>query len=168
LGRARLEEALVPVSLPPIAGVTAWGNGDGSQLSSNGRALAGGWLRILTSGAPPPDPGELVGSRAIAEIISRLRESSDIVIVDTPPVLHVGDAMTLSPRVDALLLVVKLDSLRGPTLRELARVLSSCPTRQLGYILTGVEAMEDYYGYGYSGYYTQRPAQEQLERTTSA
>lgn len=167
LGRLSLEEALIPVSMPAIDGVAAWSNGDGSP-SANGRATIAGSLRVLTSGALPPDPGEFAGSRAVADIISRLRDTSDLVIIDTPPLLHVGDAMALSAKVDALVTVVRLDTLRSPTLNELRRVLDACPARKLGYVLTGVEAVEDYYGY--AGYYERRSsaAEERQEQGTPA
>jgi len=168
LGHASLEEVLIPVPLPAIDGAAAFGRSDGSQSPTNGRAPVGGWLRVLASGPLPPDPWEFVGSRAVGDLISRLREFSDFVIIDTPPLLHVGDAMTLSPKVDALLTVVRLDTLRGVTLGELQRVLGACPVRKLGYVLTGVDAVEDYYGY--YGHYAQRPysVEERREKTPSA
>ena len=167
LGRATLQEVLVPVVSPSGESVPAEGNG-APQPSGNGHPLTGGWLWVLPSGPLPPDPGEFVGSRAVAGIISRLRESCDLVILDTPPLLNVGDAMTLSAGVDAVLAVVRPDALRGPTLGELRRVLDVCPAPKLGYVLTGVDAAEEYYGY--SGYYEPLPRSrtEEEEQRTSA
>jgi Mrp family chromosome partitioning ATPase len=157
----------VPIPLPAVEGFASRGNGDGAQPPTNGRGRVGGWLRVLPAGALPPDPGELVGTRAVADIISRLRESSDLVIIDAPPLFHVGDAMTLSARVDAVLTIVKLDILRSPALAELRRVLETVPARKVGYVLTGVEAMEDYY-YGYGSYYAQRPPRAERGQQTAS
>ena len=58
--------------------------------------------------------------------------------------------MTLSKRVDAMLIVTLLEHLHRSTLRELARTLEQCPAHKLGFVLTGVEEGKGY-GYG-SGY----------------
>jgi Mrp family chromosome partitioning ATPase len=112
----------------------------------------GAFLDVIASGPVPPDGGDFVGSRPVEEIIDRLHDSYDIVLIDAPPLLGVGDAMALSARVDALLVVTKLKSLRKPTLNELARVLHSLPVAKLGFVVTGVE-QGDAQSYGYSDHY---------------
>ena len=62
-------------------------------------------LRIIPSGPIPSNPAELLGSDSMADIIARLREVADFVIVDTAPVLAVADALALDPRCDGVLLV---------------------------------------------------------------
>ena len=85
------------------------------HLVDRAASLRGEWARRgrvagrAVSGLVPPDPGEFVGTKRLAEILS-LRAPHDFVIVDTPPLLRVGDAMTLSafrrnPRVTRLNLV---------------------------------------------------------------
>lgn len=160
LGRASLEEALVEVGLTGSPEQSDTFEQDGLS-SRNGRGSHEGLLRVLPSGPPPPDPGEFVGSRAVADIISRVREMSDIVLIDTPPLLHLGDAMTLSGRVDGIVIVIRLDATRRPTLNELRRVLEVCPARKLGFVLTGVEPTVDY---GYAGYYQEQRDQADKER----
>jgi hypothetical protein len=67
--------------------------------------------------------------------------------------LHVGDAMALSDKVDGLILVSRLNIVRRPMLAEVRRVLHACPAEKLGFVLTGAD-LEDAYGYGgYAGYY---------------
>ncbi len=161
LGRASLEDALVAVGLTGSIEQSDALAQDGALPSRNGRGSHEGVLRVLPSGPPPPDPGEFVGSRAVADIISRLREMSDIVLIDTPPLLHLGDAMTLSGRVDGIVIVVSLDATRRPTLNELHRVLEACPARKLGFALAGVEPTVDY---GYAGYYQEQRDQADKER----
>ena len=58
-------------------------------------------------------------------------------IVDSPASLQVGDAIALSRRVDALLIVLNVRTVRRNTLKELRRVLGAAPTPTLGYVLTG-------------------------------
>jgi capsular exopolysaccharide synthesis family protein len=134
LGHAQLDEALTPV---PIR-----------DLSQNGHAHAGS-LRVLTAGQLPPDPGDFVGNATLAAILDVLRERFDTVLIDTPPMLKAGDAMTLSSKVDALLVVVRMNVARRSMLNELRRLIASSPARKLGFVVTGAEAEE---GYGYGGY----------------
>ncbi|HET7572545.1 MAG TPA: polysaccharide biosynthesis tyrosine autokinase [Gaiellaceae bacterium] len=117
LGQATLDDALQPVLL--------------EELHS------GGSLSVLPSGPMPPSPGEFAGSSAVGEILDELRERADLVIVDTPPVLQVAEAMTLSSRIDALLLVIRLSSVRRRHLDALRRNLERSPAKKLGFVAIG-------------------------------
>ena len=84
-------------------------------------------------------------------MIDELRSRFDFVLVDAPPVLAVGDAMTLSARVDGILVVSRLGLVDRRNLAELARELHASPTRKLGFVVTGVDLKGSYgYGYGYA------------------
>ena len=91
-----------------------------------------GALDVLTSGPLPPDPGEFVGYETLAEILTSLRAAYDLVIVDTPPLLAVGDAMTLSAKADGILVVTRLNVVSRPMLGELKRQLETAPAPKLG------------------------------------
>jgi Mrp family chromosome partitioning ATPase len=128
------------------------GQADGSADGNRRRSiLTAGDLRLLAAGPLPPNAGEFIGSAPVAEILGELRERFDTVLIDAPPLLHVGDAMTLSARADGLILVTRLDLVRRPMLNELRRVFESTPAQALGFVITGAEA-EDGYGYGYGSY----------------
>jgi non-specific protein-tyrosine kinase len=170
LGRVSLERALTPLAITEPRGDEAEpekehtedghengnGNGNGNRKST---PRARGMLEVLPSGPIPPDTGEFVGSQKLAGILDKLRKRADVVLIDAPPLLHVGDAMTLSARVDALLVVCRLNVVRRPVLNELARVLEACPAPTLGYAAAGVEADEEY-GSTYGGYYYQRRSRQ--------
>ena len=98
-----------------------------------------GTLDVLPAGTLPPDPGELVGRESVSSILRQLRERADVVLVDTPPLLQVGDALTLSGVVDALLLVVRPSVVRRGVLNELNRVLTNTRADKLGYVPRTVE-----------------------------
>ena len=108
-----------------------------------------GELQVLVAGPLPPNAGEFVGSAVVGEILEELRERFDTGLIDAPPLLHVGDAMTLGARADALILVTRLNLVRRPMLTELRRILDSTPAKGLGFVITGAEA-EDGYSYGAS------------------
>jgi Mrp family chromosome partitioning ATPase len=100
-------------------------------------------------------------------VIEDLESQFDLVLIDAPPLLAVGDAIALTSRVDALFLVLHAASQR-PLLQELARQLHSSPVPVLGFVLTGVSDSEAYggygYGYGYDAYGADVPAKP--ERAT--
>ena len=85
-----------------------------------------------------------MGTQAVAGILARLREQMDYVLVDAPPMLTVSDAATLSTRVDAIAMVVRLGLVNRPMLRDLARELEASPAPKLGFILTGAGVTEQY------------------------
>ena len=145
----------------PIAGEDASllhlnGNGNGNgDWNGNGNGGSAGILDVLGSGPIPPDPGEFVGAARLTEILEHLKEHCDIVLIDAPPLFRVGDGLTLSAKVDAVMVVTRIDKLRRPMLAELRRLLDTMPTMKLGFVVTGAESEETYgYGYGYSGYYS--------------
>jgi succinoglycan biosynthesis transport protein ExoP len=124
--------------------------------NGNGRAYVG-CLDVLPSGPLPPDPGEFVGTGRLTEILEHLRDHSDIVLIDAPPLFHVGDGLVLSSKVDAVLVVTRMDVLSRPMLVELKRLLDTMPANKLGFIVAGAETGEGY-GYGYGGYRYYRPS----------
>ena len=89
------------------------------------------------------------GKAADGRAASSSPASFDFVLIDTPPLLSVGDAMALSAHVDAMITVARLRLLRRRVLAELARTLETCATIKLGVVVTGAEA-EPGYGYGRS------------------
>jgi polysaccharide biosynthesis transport protein len=164
LGHAALEDALVRVAItdarergnPPVKA-----NGNGGAA---GTATVKGLLEVLPSGPIPPDPGEFVATQALSEILDELRGRADVVLVDAPPALRVGDAMTLSSKVDGILVVTRMKLVRRHMLSELARQLESVPTPVLGFVVTDAAAEDEGYGYGYGGYYARSYASSETSK----
>lgn len=144
LGHATLERALVPLAVGGSAVFAARSNGNGN---GNGGGAVAGVLEVLPSGPIPPDPGEFVGTHALSEILAALRERADVVLLDAPPLLHVGDAATLSTKVDGIVLATRLNTVRRQMLHELRRQIAALPTPVLGFVVTG--AGEEAAAYGY-------------------
>jgi tyrosine-protein kinase len=167
VGQVELADALfeVPIKGPP-EDRSASSKQEGRAATGNG--LMSKRLGVLPAGRLPPDPGEFVRSQALAQTLVDLRKRADIVIVDSPPLLHVSDALTLSTAVDALIVVTRLDKVRRNILTELNRVLATCPTPRLGFVLTAAE-QEDGYEDEYAGYYyrTQSHDESVVSRTRS-
>jgi non-specific protein-tyrosine kinase len=108
-----------------------------------------GQLEVLPSGPLPPDPGEFVSSPALGKILHALRGRADVVLIDAPRALHIGDVITLSSRVDGIVVVARSKSLRRQTLAELNRVLAPARSRVLGVIVTGEGEGESYAAAGF-------------------
>jgi capsular exopolysaccharide synthesis family protein len=104
-------------------------------------------LVVLTSGRIPPNPSELLGSDEMKQLLLRLENSFDVVIIDTPPLLPVTDAAVLAQAVDSVLLVV---GAKRTKLNELERSLASLEmvgSRTLGVVLNRTPAKgPDAYG----------------------
>jgi succinoglycan biosynthesis transport protein ExoP len=148
LGHADLEDAIFPVVLPEHGS-----NGSAEKTEkakTNGSMATAGILEVVSSGPLPPDPGEFVGSSAVDTILRQLSDRTDIVLVDSPPLLSLSDGFTLSEKVDAVIVVCRLNTIRRPMLTELKRLLDATPAEKLGFIVAEAQAEQEYgYGYGY-------------------
>jgi non-specific protein-tyrosine kinase len=104
-----------------------------------------GSLHVLPLGRRlPPSPPEFVGSATVHNIVSELAAAHEIVILDTPPLLPVSDALTISTYADAALIVCGLNRSSRTDLRRLRKLLATSPTHVLGFVVTGVAAEEGY------------------------
>jgi Mrp family chromosome partitioning ATPase len=155
--RATLTQAIQPISLAPVQ--TAGQNGSHTALPSNGSARVGGLLHLLPAGTIPPSADEMLQNQKLLGLLDELATQFDTVLIDAPPLLAFGDAMTLSAKVDAMLAVVRLGRLHRSMLHEFSRQLETCTATILGYVLTGVEH-SDSYRYVYDGYIYQARVQE--------
>ena len=135
LGHVELEEALRPVPLTQWAPVAS-GSPTGSRRQ--------GTLEVMTAGHVFEAPDELGVEQTVARIAESLQDRADLVLIDAAPLLPVGDAIALSAHVDALVLVVRHNSLRSSAFDDLRRTLASTPAPKLGFILTDAEAGDAY------------------------
>ncbi|MGQ9585071.1 MAG: polysaccharide biosynthesis tyrosine autokinase [Anaerolineae bacterium] len=112
-------------------------------------------LRVLTSGPLPPNPLDMVASRRTEQAIRTLTGLCDVLIMDSPPVLTVADAMVLATRVDAALLVVQAGTTRKDVILRAFRTLQKAGVDVLGAALNRVRLSDlgYYYSYYYYGYY---------------
>jgi succinoglycan biosynthesis transport protein ExoP len=107
-------------------------------------------LFILAAGPTPPNPSELLAARRTSEVVFALQSTYDMVIIDSPPVLPVTDAVALSAWVDATVIVVAADSTTKRGLAGALRVLRQSETPVVGVVLNQARPEAGYgYGYGY-------------------
>ena len=111
---------------------------------------------IITRGAVPANPPELLGSARFAEILDILKEQYDYIILDATPVLGLSDVIILSKLTDKIAIVCKYNSTNLDELEETKKLLSNVSEKISGVVLNNVPASKGRYGYyhGY-GYYSE-------------
>jgi exopolysaccharide transport family protein len=114
-------------------------------------------LFVLPAGTPPPNPAELLASTNMRDVLAQLREQYDHIIVDTPPSLSVTDAVVLSPRADAIVLVIRSGQTTKQALRRARDILAQVNAKVAGVLLNAVDlsSPDYYYYYEYKGKYAQ-------------
>jgi capsular exopolysaccharide synthesis family protein len=113
-------------------------------------------LFLVTSGERPNNPAELLGTWRFDTLIQELRERGDIIIFDSPALLPVSDTITMAPKMDGCLMVVRTLWTPIKAARQAKNQLKRIGCRIFGGILNGVVHSKGYYPYYYSyyGYYS--------------
>ena len=125
---------------------------DTSKLEKSIGSYRNTKLDVLFCGTIPPNPSELLGSVRMKELLLFLREQYDYIILDTPPINVVTDAVVLRNVVDGYLFVVRANqSERGEILHALDQ-LDYAQAKVLGFVLNGVALEDTSYGYSKKRY----------------
>lgn len=104
-------------------------------------------LAVLPSGTPPPNPSELLTSPRVPQILGALADIADILVVDSPPLLPVADALTIARLVDATILVARAGVSSRRALHAAVTGLRQVDARLAGVVLNDVSLRRSYYGY---------------------
>jgi capsular exopolysaccharide synthesis family protein len=112
-------------------------------------------LSIVTSGDIPPNPSELLGSQKMGKILTQLKDLSDVILLDSPPVTAVTDATVMVPLVDGVLLVVKPGATRFTSIRRTIEQLRRANANIIGVVFNDLNLRSSRYRYSYyyRGYY---------------
>lgn len=111
-------------------------------------------LEVVGAGAIPPNPSELLASDAMSRVLTQLSARFDYVLIDTPPVLPVTDAVVLSTKVDGVIVLVGTTIVRKEQLEATIESLNAVDNTLLGLVLNRVgHKSSGGYGAGYYGYY---------------
>lgn len=130
--------------------------GKGAQLSEFKSHLLSNWF-VLPSGDIPPNPSELLGSSRMENILKRLREVFDYIIIDLPPVNIVSDAISISGLISGMIVVIREEYTEKKELERCFRQLKLSNVNILGCIMneskTGSGSYSRYKKYKYYKYY---------------
>jgi capsular exopolysaccharide synthesis family protein len=136
---------------PSSTGLSSLILGEG-RLEDAVRATEIPGLSILPCGPVPPNPAELLHTAAFQHLIAEMASRYDRVIVDSPPVGVVADAVVISTHVDGTLVVLKAGRTSREVARQAVRQLQDVNARILGALLNDLDLQSNKYGH-YSYYY---------------
>lgn len=106
-------------------------------------------LTIITAGKIPPNPSEMLSSRAMTAFIKEMKKEFKYIILDTPPLQAVTDAQVLSTKADGVLLVVRAGSTKREMVLNSVDLIKKVHGKIIGTVLNGVENKKNnYYYYG--------------------
>lgn len=110
-------------------------------------------LTLLPAGNPPALPAELLASVKFDEMFKALKQSYSMIIMDTPPMLLVADALLLAGKADASLAVLRSDMTNRTAVERLTETLERHGCRSIGLVLNGVDtsSIDYYHAYGHKG-----------------
>lgn len=104
---------------------------------------------LITSGPIPPNPSELLASQKMMDLLQHLSAQFDTVLIDTPPVIAVTDAVVLATRVDGVLLVLKAESTVLDKVKRAKQQLEMANAKIIGVVLNDVKIKRSDYNYYY-------------------
>ncbi len=107
-------------------------------------------IHVLTAGAVPPNPSEMLSSEPMKKLVEDLKAAFDYVILDTPPVSVVTDAAILGRYADGAILCVRSNYAPKETVQLAKERLTAVGVRILGVVLTGFDAKNDNKSSAYS------------------
>lgn len=122
-----------------IASNEAWENSLNSTDNAN--------LHIISAGRTPPNPAELLSSKQMQYMLLEMRQKFDYVIIDTPPILPVSDAIALSRYVDGVLFVTRWGKTSKHHVVEARHALTMANAPLIGSILNDVRSKDSSYYY---------------------
>ncbi len=105
-------------------------------------------LDVMGAGEIPPNPSELLGSNRMTSLLEGMRKVYDYIILDTPPINMVTDAVILASRSDGVLFVVRAGHSERGNVQDATEQLQYAKVKILGYVLNGVSGERGTYGYG--------------------
>jgi succinoglycan biosynthesis transport protein ExoP len=116
-------------------------------------------LWVLPAGRTPPAPAEMLASQRMTDMLKGWAAEYDHIVIDTPPMIPVTDALALAAQADAVLLVVRAGVSRRKALQRLSEMLTRINAKVVGVVLNAANLQLEYYysgpnryGYSYEGY----------------
>lgn len=162
--RPRLHRAF---GVPDDMGVSSLVVGEGS-LERAVKSTDVPNLFLLPCGPLPPNPAELLHTRAFSELLEKLKERYDCILLDSPPLGPVSDALVLSKQTDGILLVLKAGATHREQARRAIRSLRDVKARIIGALLNHVDLKGGKFGGDYNAYTYYRGYGAEREEQRSA
>jgi capsular exopolysaccharide synthesis family protein len=110
-------------------------------------------LELLTRGTTPPNPAELCHSERFKRLLQQLEQRYDLLVIDSPPIAAVTDAVVISNSSDGTVLVARAGQTAKGLLKEAHRRLVDVGAPLLGCVINGLDALGPRYAYRYAARY---------------
>jgi len=110
-------------------------------------------LDVITSGPIPPNPSEMLGSKRMESLLVALRKKYDHIIIDSPPVTAVTDAVVLSKSADGVIIVIRTGYMARQIVKNGIGQLNNVGAHIIGAVLNGIDVSSGKYSYYYYQYY---------------
>ena len=110
-------------------------------------------LSVLCSGSIPPNPAEILGSEPMTEFLEEIGEDFNYIIIDTPPINVVSDALPVIRESDGVVLVVRSNQSTHPEIQRAISALEFIDAKILGFVVNFADSNRTKYGYGKYGRY---------------
>lgn len=160
LRRGQLDRVFDTMRSPGLSDLLTSGTDVREAIQSD----LGPGLDLLPAGHRPPNPSELLGSSAMAELLDGLHQSYRWILIDTPPVLAVSDPAVLAARADGVLLVVKSGETDGRAAWRAAEQLEKVKARIIGAVLNDIRPNRSRDGYYLDDYYSRYSRSDRVEK----
>ena len=106
-------------------------------------------LTIVSSGKIPPNPAEMLGSKAMTAFLEEMKKHFDYIVLDTPPLQAVADAQVLSTKVDGSLIVVRAGVTKKDAVHNAVSIINKVNGNIIGTVLNAADNSKDKYYYYY-------------------
>ena len=106
-------------------------------------------LSFISCGQIPSHPADLLGSAQMSDLLRQLRSQFEYILIDTPPVIPVTDAVVIGTYVDGVLLVIKAGETQRGIVSRSTELLNQAHAKIIGHVLTGIEYFVPNYIYRY-------------------
>lgn len=114
-------------------------------------------LDLLTTGPVPPDPGAMIESRKMKDLLFEVTKKYDLILIDSPPVYAAFDSITLSKHADGTILIIESGKINRKDFAQVLERFAKCKIKPMGVILNKVKMRnQDYFYYYKSKYYSNR------------
>jgi capsular exopolysaccharide synthesis family protein len=127
-------------------------------------------IYLLSSGAIPPNPAELLGSSQMKQLLEIVGNNFNYVVIDSPPIASFTDGVLISALVDGVLLVVHGGKTSRQVVKRARQMLHEIGAKIIGVVLNKAEVragVDYYYHYGYNGYYSRTEERNSPSESTS-
>jgi len=110
-------------------------------------------LDIITSGPIPPNPSEILGSKRMKGLLVALRKKYNHILIDSPPVTAVTDALVLSKSADGVIMVIRMGDMAKQIVKNGISQFNNVGAHIIGAVLNGIDLSSSKYSYYYYQYY---------------